>query len=253
MGLQFFGVDILSVGRDNDRFLAAAHVKKPVLVEVAQVTRVQPAIFKGFLSSVGVFVVAQHQVGTPDRNLTLHDSGFHAGQRHSHRAVFRVGLPVNGDQRRSLRHPVALYAIDAQVAKTARDCWIHGSAPGDQKAQATAQTVMDRFEKPASDAEAEPLTEGSHSLGDTKLPLAGFPNPFLNPTIHGFKQQRHSQHHRGPGLSQVFRNPPEIFSVIDRRSLVESRQEPTGAFIGVMKGKNRKKAIMIIILNGNEL
>ena len=103
--VDLLGVDVVAAG--DDHVLLAVHEgQMPVLVQEADVPRVEPAVAEGVFRLLGLLVVARHELGPLDADLArlarrqLLRSGFQIddlqiriGQRHADGPRLRLPLP----------------------------------------------------------------------------------------------------------------------------------------------------------------
>src|SRR5262249_13703142 len=103
LGFDLFGIDLLAAGRDDDRLFAPLDVEESVLVHIAEIPRVQPAVFQGLPRSFWIVVVAGHDAGTSGQDLAvLRDLQFQARQGETDGVVLEGLWPVYGQQWRRL-------------------------------------------------------------------------------------------------------------------------------------------------------
>src|SRR5215212_1320373 len=108
--LEVGGGDVLAARGDDDVLLAAGDEQEAVLVEAAQVARVQPLALERLVRGLVVLVVALEDVGTLDQHFAVvGDPDLDAGQRLAHRAEAEVVGAVDRGGGCRLRHAVALH------------------------------------------------------------------------------------------------------------------------------------------------
>src|SRR5947207_15423607 len=115
MRLNLLGINILPVTEYNDFFLATSNEQVSLRIEIAEISREQPAIFQHGRGRLLPVPVALHHDGTVNRDLAagrafflrlwFHHLRFDPGQRWSYRADHIVPR-LGGDRRpRRLAHP----------------------------------------------------------------------------------------------------------------------------------------------------
>ena len=68
MCLDFFRINIFSIGKNYHVLLAPGDEQIPMLVEVTEIARVQPTIFQYFGSRIGTVPVALHHNGAANQD-----------------------------------------------------------------------------------------------------------------------------------------------------------------------------------------
>ena len=115
LAFNFFGIDILSAGGEEQVFATSANGYIPFFVYSAEITCMQPAIYVNDLrSSFLIFIIAQHKIGsfTDDFScMSLRvrriDFYFHSRRRFPARSKFQVFPAAGANDRTTFCHTVS--------------------------------------------------------------------------------------------------------------------------------------------------
>ena len=100
--------DILAVWRDDQVLLAACQEQIAILIDIAEIAGLEPAVCQRFRGLLRHVVVALHDAGTLYPDLLVHDLCLAVRHQPADRAVLHEVTVVRADDRRTLRHAVAL-------------------------------------------------------------------------------------------------------------------------------------------------
>ena len=108
---MFAGVEVLAAGGDDDVLLAAGDLEEAVVVELADVAGVQPAVDQRVGGRLGVLPVLPEDIGPPHQDLVvvLGDPDLDARQRLADRAELEVVERADGADAGGLGHAPALH------------------------------------------------------------------------------------------------------------------------------------------------
>ena len=135
------GGDVLAVRVDEDLLLAVRDHQEAVLVDPADVARVEPAVRVDRLGGLLRLVeVALHDVRSARQDLPVRrDAALDAGHDLPHRAEPPRGRAGEGDDRARLREAVALVDLDADRPEELRELFREGRAAGDREPEPRAE------------------------------------------------------------------------------------------------------------------
>src|SRR5205085_636882 len=165
--LDVFGVYVEAGGGDDGLLLPATEVDVPILVHLSEVARGEPAAF-GEWAGRAVAPVAGRDVRAAHENLAaLAELQLLAGQNLPDRASPRLEGVVDRDERRGLRHAVALYDREAEATPERLAPGVERRPARDEGPELPAEVTVDASERP------EPL-ERVRAFGGGKLPAQLF-------------------------------------------------------------------------------
>ena len=229
--LHLFRVDILSAAGD-DQFLAATGDKQiSILVHIAQIPGVQPAVDDHLLGQLRLVEVTGRDVGPPDQDLPfptlvrIDDGDLLPGQRLPHRTPPHLIRRIDGDNRCRFGQAVALADGHPKALVGVEDLLRQGRSAADHQPQAAQAFDFRRF-----------------------LPLlTGQP---LNAISYYLEQPRHSKQHRGTRSPNRRENlaAVERAQIGDRRPAQNGHQQPSGELQSVVQRQQRKHLIALVHL-----
>ena len=206
--VEFFDlvwIDVLAVRINDDVFGAPDKVEVAVVVEAAEVARVEPAIDEDGARGLLVIVITEHHVCAARDDLAnarlvrVHDLHFNAGHCAPHaRRVQLVRGPRHGQHGRCFRQPIAFEDREAEAVKISLDLFIQGRAATDQVAYAPAETCVDRAEDDLTEIErrviAQPTVGRHQRVRDLSDPLAALAQTIHDAPVQQFPQRWHANH-----------------------------------------------------------
>ena len=135
--------DVLAAGGLEEVLLAVGDLEEAALVELADVTGVQPAVgVHGLGGLLGLVVVALHDAGAAQQHLAvLGDPRLGAGQRPADRADRVAGRAVDERRGAGLGEAVALEDGQADRVEPVRDVLVERGGPGDEEADPAAEAL----------------------------------------------------------------------------------------------------------------
>ena len=155
--LDFLREDVLAVLGDDDALLAAGHVQETVLVEVTDVAGVEPAVLDDLGGLFRIVEVAHHDGRTAADDLAvaglihIDDLDLGAGHRQACGCRFAVSVFVDRDDRRVLRHAVALEDREAHRLEVLDDARVDRRAADDEMLDLAAELLVNFLENLLAD------------------------------------------------------------------------------------------------------
>src|SRR5215210_379720 len=132
LGLEVGRGDVLAARRDDDVLLAAGDREVAVLVELAEVAGVQPAVLERLARGLLVLVVALEDVRPPDQDLAVVGDPDLASRKCSPDLAELEGVgPCDRRRGRRLGHPPPLEHEHPGRVEEAQDLGVDGSGAGD--------------------------------------------------------------------------------------------------------------------------
>lgn len=260
--LDHRGDDVLAVGGDEHLLDAALDVKIAVLVDVALVAGVEPAILVDRLAGGLLAVVAPHQGAAPHQNLVVvAQLDLDAAERQAHRADLVAAARVDADGGRDLGQAVALQDLDPDGLEELDHFRVDGRAAADDAAQAAAELLTDLLveEQLADPVGGEVEEGGGVFFGFFLVQLGALLQHFEKYVVEPFGALLEVVHHAGADLLEqarhrvdaggakdldVFDQLGKASAVIDLRAEEERTEEPRVAFEGVAERQHREDDVL---------
>ena len=164
---------VLPVGEVADVAGAVDDLQVPLVVQVASVARMHPAVrLQRLGGGVGVLVIAQEHAGTAVQDLAVGgDLELHLGHDRADGIGLHVAVRLHADEDAGLRHAVELLDVDAERAVEGENLRADGLAGGVGQADAAEAQVV--LERPVDQRVAEAVQEGVEGVDGLVGELAG--------------------------------------------------------------------------------
>ena len=146
--LNFLGINIFTVVKHNDIFLAPGYNKLTALVYIPEIACGEPAVLNYLGCEVWAFVIAEHNgialnADLPDAVLVLiFDFQLNARQRIADSAEIVVTVGIRAYKRRTFRDSVAVDERDSYIFEKLSRVDRYGRAAADNLAQSAAEPCM---------------------------------------------------------------------------------------------------------------
>src|SRR5665647_564205 len=142
--LDRLGGDVLAAGRDQDVLLPVGDDEEALLVDVADVAGLEPAVLEGLAGLLLLLVIALHDVRPLGQDLAVRgDLDLDAGDRRPNGPELHLVEGVAGQDGRRLRHAVALEDGQADGVEELGHVGRQRSAAGDKEMGPAARLLDD--------------------------------------------------------------------------------------------------------------
>ena len=166
--LKLLGGYVLTVVGDDEVLLTADEEQEAVLIDSAVVARLEPAVIECLGGSLGILVVASHDVGAAD--IYLADAVLIgivylylvARKRSADAAGLMIFHGVGGNSGRTLGYAVAVKNLYTEVIETLLILGVKRSAADDDELKSSAELLMNLSEQLAADVDAELEKEAAY-------------------------------------------------------------------------------------------
>ena len=158
MSFNLIRINVFPIGEDNEFLTPPGDEQVPAGIEIAEVARVEPAVFKRGLGGVGTVPIALHDDGAADQDFAHGVADFFGGlgienfrldgrQRRPDRANHNMARPIEKGGSGSFGQPVSVEQVDAEIVEVAGDHRIKARPASDEIAHARAERGMDFSEE----------------------------------------------------------------------------------------------------------
>ena len=258
--LDVVEVDVLAIGGHHDVLGPADEAQPALVVELAHVAGVQPALgIDDLCRGVVVAKVAGHDVGTPGKDLPdavvvwVEDLDLHTGNGLAHCAGLSAAWlgHRHGEHGARLGEAVAFRQVQPEAGEQLLGVLGKGSASADEDPDVAAKAAVDPPEEEAPKVEASGLADGPvevHGLVEGKLDQGTLALHLVaDPTLEDLPQRGHTDHAGDAAFLEAVAQAVcgELVEVVDAGAHGQGQQQAAGELKGVVQGQHAEQAVVL--------